>query len=144
MRNCKNCGFLELENENTGGTIEVPQDVRKNRSLRGVWLLPVCYVAAFDLKQEVQKVYESDSIDVSRSNVKVIQKDRSDCPKWTPWSPGLSARGHQVMLDKERERKREARRWVLGAIVIGSLLVLATLAGPILAIMIDHWFFGGN
>ena len=144
MRTCKNCGFLALRDEITAESIEVHAYVRENRPLRGVWLLPVCYVAAFNLKREVQEVHESGSINVSESHAKVIQKDRSDCWKWTQWSPGLSAREHLFMLDKEKERKRKARRWIWGAIVIGSFLVLAALAGPILAVLIEHWLFGGN
>ena len=144
MRACKNCGFLAQKDEITAGSIEVPPSVRENPSLHRLWPWPVCYVAAFNLKREVQEVHESDLINVSDSIAEVIQKDRSDCWKWTQWSPGLSAREHLLMLDKEKEREQEERRWRLGVIVIGSLLVLATLAGPILAVLIEHRFFGSN
>ena len=104
---------------------------------------------AFNLLQEV---FELDTEAEPVSRMTVIQKDRSDCPEWTPWHQGFSPKEHREMRNSREERewnkallerledmraRREDRKWWWGVIGIGIALVIATVAGPIVAALID-------
>ena len=109
---------------------------------------------ASDLRQEV---IELDTEAKRASMIMVLQKDRSDCPEWTPWHQGFSPKEHREMLNSREERewnkallerledmraRTENRKWLWGVVVIGSLLIIATLAGPLLAAWVENRFLG--
>ncbi len=91
--------------------------------------------------------------------LKVIQKDRSDCPEWTPWMRGFSPKEHREMLIRKEEQdryaalveglentkaRRENKKWWVGVIAIGIFLILATLAAPALAAWVENRFLAGG
>ena len=48
------------------------------------------------------------------------------------------------MLDEQRERAREDQKWKWGVIRVGLLLAFTTVAGPMLAVVLDKRAFGGG
>ena len=142
MPTCADCGFLALKRSMTPELDEAPKSYRISGKRLGTHKQsPVCFVRAYDLEWEVGWVVR----DLMRiETLKVIQKDRSDCPEWTPWIQGDSPKEHRRMLLEGDERKREAWRWWWGAIAIGLALVVATVAGPLLAVVLDNCVLGGG
>ena len=139
MKACANCGFLATTGPGDS-LVEVPGDYRKASYAYG--FMPVCFARANNLYEEIRTL--DDSGPRPTSSQTVVQKDRSDCPEWTRWIQGFSLREHRLMVDEREEREREARRWRWGAIGIGLLLVLASLAGPSLAVWVENRFLGGG
>ena len=74
--------------------------------------LPVCFVGPYNLATEVNWVAGSlGSVEV----LKVIQKDRSDCPEWTRWLRGHSPKEHRLMLEEQQERQTGGSEVVVGS-----------------------------
>ena len=141
MKACKNCGFLSQMHPDTGEHIEVSQDMRENPIRYGMFAMSICFVGAFDLEREVQESkYPKKVTAISEA----FNKDRSSCPEWLQWRPGSSPKEHRQIQDLENEREREDKEWRWGVIRIGLLLVVATLVGPILAVLLNNCVFGGN
>ena len=138
MKACVDCGFLALKYSMTPGLDEASASYRETGITSGVHApFPVCFVRAYELAKEIEPAGKLSSEEVLR----VIRKDRSECPEWLRWKQGHSPKEHLWMVVERDERKRETRRWWLGAIGIGILLILATLAGPSLAVWVENCFF---
>ncbi len=141
MKTCKNCGLLALRERDIGRLVEVSQYLRENPATFGFSGIPECFVEAFSLGSEIEQLWRAEKTD---SIKRVIEKDRSDCPKWIKWNTGLSPKEHLGMADAEKERHREDGKWRWGVLRIGLALVFATLLGPILAVVVNNCVFGNN
>ena len=142
MKKCADCGFLAVRRPLPNKFEEADELFRESMvSRKGQSRFPECFVMASDLRQEV---IELDTEAKRASMIMVLQKDRSDCPEWTPWHQGFSPKEHREMLNsRDLERledmraTREDRKWWWGVIGVGIALVIATVAGPIVAALID-------
>lgn len=99
---------------------------------------PVCFVGASDLQEALRRSEQKDLV------TEVLEKDRSDCPEWTPYKAGFSPREHRLMLDQQQEREQEAQRWRWSAIRLVILLIFVTLAAPTLAVVIERFLLNGG
>ena len=147
MNACNNCGLLARRYV-IGEIVEADDMFRETGKSTGIAPFPTCTAMAADLEQEytaLESVHAGDPV------LKVIQKDRSDCPEWTPWMRGFSPKEHREMLIRKEEQdrneslvksledmraQREEGNWWLGVIGIGIVLILATLAAPIMSALI--------
>ena len=152
---CSNCGLL-ARREVFGEVAEADMRFRQSGISTGLALFPTCTAMAADLERELTKLNSNESGDAI---LKVIQKDRSDCPEWTPWMRGFSPKEHREMLIRKEEQdryaalveglentkaRRENKKWWWGVIAIGFFLILATLAAPALAAWVENRFLAGG
>ena len=154
MKSCQNCGFLALKAIVSGEFEEAPQRFRfMQQTEPGQFPFPLCFARAYYLPTEVNAV----GADLRASIEAVVQKDRLDCPEWTPWQQGFTPKEHREMLNRKEERewnralverledtraRREGLHLLVTVIVAGVLLFLATLAAPTLAVWVENRFLG--
>ena len=150
MKACRDCGFLALRNNTTQELDEAYSYYRqKGEADTPHHPFPVCFAMAATLEGEVNT---SNGDFAGVPILQVIEKDRSDCPEWTPWRQGFSPKEHREMLIRQEEQdrnrallqgledlraRREDRTLLFGMIAVGLLLVMATIVGPIVAALID-------
>lgn len=137
--NCRTCGFLaHYDVSNEAKEIPVPYRENPSRTFGGADM-PFCLVDAYDLPKEIQALPSERPVSIET----VIFEDR-DCTEWTRYKAGSSPRDHRLMLDEQRERAREDQKWKWGVIRVGLLLAFTTVAGPMLAVVLDNCAFGGG
>ena len=156
MKTCASCGFLALRNSYGGKFEEALALYREKRQPRlNQSHLPNCFAMAFNLPDEVNTLApDAEEYAIEQ----VLRTDRTNCPEWTQWQQGFSPKEHQEMLNRQVEQKlnnsflerleemrarRENKGLILGVVVTGVLLILATLGAPVWAVWVQHYFFGG-
>lgn len=148
MKACNNCGLLARRYV-IGEIVEADGMYRESGKTAGLANYPTCTAMAVDLERELTGLNSNESGD---GILKVIQRDRSECPQWTPWMRGFTAKEHREILLRKEEQERyaalvkglEGRNLWLGVIGIGIFLILATLAAPALAAWVEYRFLAGG
>src|SRR5690242_1051349 len=105
---CANCGLLALADSARTQYQEPNDHYRETGETHPDRHAPypVCFVNAFDLRREIDKVTEADRERYAgtRSHaavLAVIQRDR-DCERFHLWQRGHSPKEHKVMADQQQ------------------------------------------
>jgi hypothetical protein len=117
MVKCADCGFLSIRNRTTHELCEVSEPVRgSGHPHLGIYEnIPVCFVMAIPISEEMDGIEGTDSRSIRRFT-EIVSKDRP-CDKSVRWHQGFSPKEHrqmqfeEAMLRIQEERRDRDLRW---------------------------------
>jgi hypothetical protein len=164
MVKCSECGFLAARDIDTRRLDEVEKAFRESGSppvryvsgrnqYVGQERVPICFVQAYDLKQEIEIARGSDAMNATWVHF-VINQDR-ECQPFMEWQQGFTPKEHREMLDREamlkwqtereeadkkwRENEsKENRKWRFREFLIAAIAVIVVIIAAILGAIIER------